>query len=124
MFQFARHLLVMRRTRCAAESAAAVKIAIDRFCFSKLLDEVDEANALLEDRVRAINAVTGGKAFDTQLVKTRAEHAAVAGAGAITGIARLAYEHGFPRLREHARRAQAAEAAANDKHVDLPWQFR
>jgi hypothetical protein len=100
-----------------------VKIAVDVLFFRQRPDEIDEADALPENGVSALNAVASRKSPDSQLVETRSQHAAVASACAISGKVRLAHEHGLAGLRQHARRAQAGEAAADNQDIDLARQF-
>ena len=65
------------------------------------------------------DAVASGKSLDAELVKTWPQHAAVTGAGAISGNVRLTNEHRFAGLCEHTRRAQATEAATDNQYIDL-----
>ncbi len=91
---------------------------------SSALQEIDEADALAQDRVRPVLAVVSAQPIDAQFVKTRPEHAAVTCARAKPQESRLAHEHGLSGLCQRTCRRQATETGAHNERVDLRRQLR
>ncbi len=122
-FQLARHGIVVRGSRRAAEPPGSPEFAADAFLLDQVADERDEADALVEDALRAGFTVVRLQAGDAQFVKTRTEHAAITGAGAIAQQARFAHEHRLSSPGKDARSREAAVTRTDNQHIGFVRQL-
>ena len=117
-FKLPRHGVEMLGPEGTPETSVAPELALDALFLEEAVEEFDKAEALPQDRVCPFLAISLFHAKHAELVETRADHPAIARAGAITEPPRLEQHDRLPRPRLHERRMQTGEPGADDGDID------